>query len=122
MNGGKWGYMGARSRLPTPCKGDPLLLRFGLPSPGAVGMVMAPGSASGKHPYVVCRCDLGCCMCGGRRVRLGRGGVVMLNVRALFAPPSPPPPRKTQHAQWLQTREHRAKPDTNKQLHIEEEI
>ena len=30
------------------------LLRFGLPSPpGVVGMVMAPGSASGKHPIYV---------------------------------------------------------------------
>ena len=65
------------------------LLRFGLPSsPGVVGMVMAPGSASGKHPfYVVCKCGLGCCVCGGRRVGVGawgRGPVVMLHVRALF--------------------------------------
>ena len=65
------------------------LLRFGLPSPpGVVGMVMAPGSASGKHPfYVVCKCGLGCCVCGGRRVGVGvwgRGPLVMLHVRALF--------------------------------------
>ena len=53
-----------------PPAGATLLLRFGLPSPpGVVGMAMAPGSASGKHPfYVVCECGLGCCMCGGRRV------------------------------------------------------
>ena len=45
------------------------LLRFGLPSPpGVVGMVMAPGIASGKRPfYVVCKCGLGCCVCGGHR-------------------------------------------------------
>ena len=66
------------------------LLRSGLPSPpGVVGMVMAPGSASGKHPfYVVCRCGLDCCVCGGRRVGVGawgRGPLVMLHVRALFA-------------------------------------
>ena len=65
------------------------LLRFGLPSPpGAVGMVMAPGSASGKHPfYVVCKCGLGCCVCGGCRVGVGVWGLgllVMLHVRALF--------------------------------------
>ena len=49
---------------------------------------MAPGSASGKHPfYVVCRCGLGCCVWGGRRVGVGawgRGSLVMLHVRALF--------------------------------------
>ena len=65
------------------------LLRFGLPSPpGVVGMVMAPGSASWKHPfYVVCKCGLGCCVCSGRRVGVGawgRGPLVMLHVRALF--------------------------------------
>ena len=65
------------------------LLRFGLPSPpGVVGMVMAARSASGKHPfYVVCRCGLGYCVCGGRRVGVGawgRGPLVMLHVRALF--------------------------------------
>ena len=65
------------------------LLRFGLPSPpGVVGMVMAPGSASGKHPfYVVCRCGLGCCVSGGRCVGVGawgRGPLVMLHVCALF--------------------------------------
>ena len=65
------------------------LLRFGLPSPpGVVGMVMAPGSASGKHPfYVVCKCGLGCCVCGGRRVGVvvwGLGLLVVLHVRALF--------------------------------------
>ena len=65
------------------------LRRFGLPSPpGVVGMVMAPGSASGKHPfYAVCRCGLGCCVCGGRRVGVGAWGcgpLVMLHVRALF--------------------------------------
>ena len=64
-------------------------LRFGLPSPpGVVNMVMAPGSASGNHPcYVVCKCGLGCCVCGGRRVGVGawgRGLLVMHHVRALF--------------------------------------
>ena len=56
-----------------PPAGATPLLRFGLPSPpGVVGMVMAPGSASGKHPfYVVCKWSLGCCMCGGRRVGVG---------------------------------------------------
>ena len=72
-----------------PPAGVTALLRFGLPSPpGVVGMVMAPGSASGKHPfYVVCKCGLGCCVCGGRRVDVGawgRGLLVMLHVRALF--------------------------------------
>ena len=65
------------------------LLRFGLPSPpGVVGMVMSPRSASGKHPfYVVCKCGLGCCVCGGRRVGVGVWGLgllVVLHVRALF--------------------------------------
>ena len=65
------------------------LLRFGLPSPpGVVGIVMAPGSAPGKHSfYVVCECHLGCYVCGGRRVGIGvwgRGPLVMLHVRALF--------------------------------------
>ena len=60
-----------------------------MPSPpGVVGMVMAPGSALGKHPfYVVCKSGLGCCVCGGRRVGIGvwgRGPLVMLHVRALF--------------------------------------
>ena len=43
----------AGSQPPT---GATPILRFGLPSPpGVAGMVMAPGSASGKHPfYVVC--------------------------------------------------------------------
>ena len=73
-----------------PPAGATPLLRFGLPSPhGVVGMVMAPGSASGKHPfYVVCKCGLGCCVCGGRRVGFGAWGcgpLVMLHVRALFA-------------------------------------
>ena len=72
-----------------PPAGATPLLRFGLPSPpGVVGMVMAPRSASGKHPFhVVCRCGLGCCVCGGRRVGVGvwgRGPLVMLHVRALF--------------------------------------
>ena len=63
-----------------PPAGATPLLRFGLPSPpSVVGMVMAPGSASGKHPfYVVWKCGLGCCVCGGRRVG---------------APPPPPPDR-----------------------------
>ena len=58
-----------------PARATPLL-RFGLHSPpGVVGMVMAPGSASGKHPfYVVCKCGLGCCVCGGRRVGIGAWG------------------------------------------------
>ena len=73
-----------------PPAGATPLLRFGLPSPpGVVGMVMAPGSASGKHPfYVVCKCGLGCCVCGGRRCvgvgGWGRGPLVMLHVHALF--------------------------------------
>ena len=72
-----------------PPAGATPLLRFGLPSPtGVVGMVMAPGSASGKHPfYVVCKSSLDCCVCGGRRVGVGvwgRGSLVMLHVRALF--------------------------------------
>ena len=72
-----------------PPTGATPLLRFGLPSPlGVVGMVMAPRSASGKHPfYVVCKCGLGCCACGGRRVGVGvwgRGPLVVLHVRALF--------------------------------------
>ena len=48
-----------------PPAGATPLLRFGLPSPpGVVGMVMAPGSASGKHPfYVVRKCGLGCWLC-----------------------------------------------------------
>ena len=71
-----------------PPAGATPLLRFGLPSPpGVVGMVMAPGSASGKHPfYVVCKCGLGCCVCGGRRVGVGVWGLgllVMLHVCAL---------------------------------------
>ena len=71
-----------------PAQATPLL-RFGLPSPpGVVGMVMAPGSASGKHPFhVVCKCGLGCCVCGGCRVGVGVWGcgpLVMLHVRALF--------------------------------------
>ena len=73
---------------PSPAGATPLL-RFGLPSlPGVVGMVMAPGSASRKHPfYVVCRCGLGCCVCGGCRVGVGawgHGPLVMLHVRALL--------------------------------------
>ena len=72
-----------------PPAGATPLLRFGLPSPpGVVGMVMAPGSASGKHPfYVVCKCGLGCCVCGGRRVGVGVWGLgllVVLHVCALF--------------------------------------
>ena len=72
-----------------PPAGATPLLRIGLPSPsGVVGMVMAPTSASGKHPfYVVCKCGLGCCVCGGRRVGVrvwGLGLLVMLHVRALF--------------------------------------
>ena len=72
-----------------PPAGATPLLRFGLPAPpSVVGMVMAPGSVSRKHPfYVVCRCGLGCCVCGGRRVGVGawgRGPLVMLHVRALF--------------------------------------
>ena len=72
-----------------PPAGATPLLRFGLPSPpGVVGMVMAPGSASGKHPfYVVCKCGLGCCVCGGRRVGVwvwGLGLLVVLPVCALF--------------------------------------
>ena len=72
-----------------PPAGATPLFRFGLPSPpGVVGMVMAPGSASGKHPfYVVCKCGLGCCVCGGCRVGVGVWGLgllVVLHVRALF--------------------------------------
>ena len=72
-----------------PPAGATPLLRFGLPSPpGVVGMVMAPGSASGKHPfYLVCKCGLGCCVCGGRRVGVGVWGLgllVVLHVCALF--------------------------------------
>ena len=72
-----------------PPAGATPLLRFGLPSPpGVVGMLMAPGSASRKHPfYVVCKCGLGCCVCGGRRVDVGvwgRGPLVMCHVRALL--------------------------------------
>ena len=72
-----------------PPAGATPLLRFGLPSlPSVVGMVMAPGSALGKHPfYVVCKYGLGCCVCGGCRVDVGvwgRGPLVMLHVRALF--------------------------------------
>ena len=56
--------------------------------PGVVEMVMAPTSASRQHPfYVVCRCGLGCCVCGGRRVGVGawgRGPLVMPHVCALF--------------------------------------
>ena len=47
-----------------------------------------PESASRKHPfYVVCKCGLGCCVCGGRPVGVGVWGLgllVMLHVRALF--------------------------------------
>ena len=52
------------------------LLRFGLPSlPGVVGMVLAPGIASGKHPfYVVCGCGSGCHVCGGCGVGIGVWG------------------------------------------------
>ena len=72
-----------------PPAGATPLLRFGLPSPpGVVGMVMAPGSTSGKHPfYIVCKCGLGCSVCGGRRVGIGvwvLGLLVTLHVRALF--------------------------------------
>ena len=72
-----------------PPAGATPLLRFGLPSPpSVVRMVMAPGSASGKHPfYVVCKCGLGCCVCGGRRVGVGVWGLgllVVLHVCALF--------------------------------------
>ena len=63
-----------------PPAGATPLLRFGLPSlPGVVKMVMALGSASGKHPfYVVCKCGLGCCVCGGRRVGIGVWGLGLL--------------------------------------------
>ena len=58
---------------------------------GVAKMVMAPRSASRKHPfYVVCKCGLGCCVCGGRHVGVGvwgRGPLVMLHVHA------PPPPK-----------------------------
>ena len=74
-----------------PPAGATPLLRFGLPSPpGVVGMVMALGSAvaTGKHPlYVVCKCGLVCCVCGGCRVGVGvwgHGLLVLLHVRALF--------------------------------------
>ena len=72
-----------------PPAGATPLLRFGLPSPpSVVGMMMAPGSASRKHPfYVVCKCGFGCCACGGRRVGVGVWGLgllVMLHVHALF--------------------------------------
>ena len=72
-----------------PPAGATPLLRFGSPSPpGVVRMVMAPGSASGKHPfYVVCKCGLGCCMCGGRRVGVGVWGLellVMLHVCLVY--------------------------------------
>ena len=76
------------SRCQPPAGATPLL-RFGLPSPpGVVGMVMAPGGASGKHPfYDVCKCGLGCCVCGGCGVGVGlwgRGLLVVLHMRALF--------------------------------------
>ena len=72
-----------------PPAGATPLLRFGLPSPPCVvGMVMVPESASGKHPfYVVCKCGLGCCVCGGRLVGVGEWGLgllMVLHVRALF--------------------------------------
>ena len=64
-----------------PPAGATPLLRFGLPSPpGVVGMVMA----GNQHPfYVVRKCGLGCCVCGGRRVGVGaccHGPLVMLHV------------------------------------------
>ena len=76
------------ARFQNPAGATPLL-RFGLPSPpGVVGVVMAPGSASRKHPfYVVCKCGPGCCACGGCRVGVGawgHGPLVVLHVRALF--------------------------------------
>ena len=73
-----------------PPAGATPLLRFGLPSlPGVIGMVLAPRSASGKHPfYVVCGCGIGCRACGGCGVGVGLWGcgpLVMLCMRALFA-------------------------------------
>ena len=65
------------------------LLRFGLPSPpGVVGMVMAPGSASRKHPFcVVCvwpwLSRVGCGVGVGVGV-WGCGPLVVPCVRALF--------------------------------------
>ena len=72
----------------TPTGATPLL-RFGLPSlPSVVGMVLAPGSASGKHPFcVVCGCGPGRRVCGGCGVGVGVWGcgpLVMLCVSALF--------------------------------------
>ena len=77
-----------RSRLPNSRKGDPFR-RFGLPSrPGVVRIVLAPGSASGKHPfYVVCVCVAVFVVCGGCGVGVGVWGcgpLMMLCVRALF--------------------------------------
>ena len=74
--------MGNRVAGCQPPTGATPLLRFGLPSPpGVVGMVMAPTSASGKHPfYLVCKCGLGCCVCGGRRVGVGVWGLGLLVV------------------------------------------
>ena len=71
-----------------PTGGTPLL-RFGLPSlPGVVRMLLAPGSASGKHPFCfVCGCGTSCRVCGGCGVGVGVWGcvpLVMLYVRAVF--------------------------------------
>ena len=92
-----------------PPTGATPLLTFGLPSlPGVVGMMLAPGSALGKHPFcVVCGCGPGCRVCGGCGVGIGVWGcgfLVMLCMRALFVggggcvwvPSSPP-------VIWLQT-------------------
>ena len=65
-----------RSRVPTPPPppvGATPLLRFGLPSlPGVVGMVLAPRSASRKHPFcVVCVRVALVVLCGGCGVGVG---------------------------------------------------
>ena len=74
------------------CKGAPParatpLLRFGLPSlRDVVGMVLAPGSASRKHPFcVVCVRVALVVMCAGCGVGVwGCGPLMMLCVCALF--------------------------------------
>ena len=60
-----------------PPAGATPLLRFGLPSPpGVVGMVMAPGSASGKHPFMLCVSVVLVVTCVvGAVLALGRGVV-----------------------------------------------
>ena len=71
-----------------PPAGATPLLRFGLlPLPGVVGKVLAPGSASGKHPLcVVCVRVALVVLCGGCSVGAGVWGcgLVVPCVRALF--------------------------------------